>query len=204
MAGCNCFLRTLHDSEPSRRGICWRLSLGALIQLPHGERCPMTPVKFWPKRTKTQQHTLHHHSQLSPFPTAKDREPWQTAPCHGPRKGLCPWGCVCTGIILIWKNVCFPLYALWITNRHSDPGWCLNNTEVCLLGTRMFPHQAEALFAQQRLQHFWALWSLPFCWQQSNSVSALHCVYLFSERLYTYISGHRESQKAFYTKSYCI
>lgn len=41
-----------------------------------------------------------------------------------------------------------------LDNRHSDPGWYLNNTEVCLLGTRMFPHQTGGLFAQQGLQHF--------------------------------------------------
>lgn len=152
MIGCNFFVRLLQNSEPALRGICWKLPMGALIQIPHGEPCPMTPVKSWPKKAKSQQGTLHH-SQLSPAPTAKVRQPGQTAPCYGLGKGLCPWGCVCTGLIMIWKNVWSPFHTLWITNRHSDPGsasitqrsvcWrhgCFNTAEVGeLLGLWSFP-----------------------------------------------------------------
>lgn len=182
-AGCNCFARLLHSSEPAGRGICWRLPVGVLIQLGHGELCPMTPGKLWLTRTKSQWHTLHH-SQLSPALTAKDGRPGQTAPCYGPGKGLCPWGCVCTGLILLWKNVWFPFYTLWITNRHSDPGRCLNNTEVCVLGTRMFPHQAEALFAQQRLPQFWALESPLLLTTKSFCFCSKLCLLIFRKNIY--------------------
>lgn len=113
----------------------------------------MTPVKFWPKRAESQQCTWHH-ARLSPALAANDGQSGQTAPCLWTRERALSTGCVCTGLIMIWKNVWFPFYTLWITNRHSDPGWYLNNTEVCLLGTRMFPHQTGGLFAQQGLQHF--------------------------------------------------
>lgn len=119
MAGCDCFVRLLHSSQIAGCGI-W-FPMGALNQLSHGELCPMTPVKCWPKRTKSQRHTLHQ-SQLSPALTARDRRPGQTVPCYGPRKGLCSWGCVCTGLIMIWKNVWFSCYNLWITDTQFLDG----------------------------------------------------------------------------------
>lgn len=75
-----------------------------------------------------------------PALTIKGRHPGQTVPYCRLEKGLCPWCCVCTGLIMIWKNVWFPFYTLWIINRLADPGWCINTTEAYLMETGTFRH----------------------------------------------------------------
>lgn len=92
-------------------------------------------LKFRPKEAKSQQRTLHD-TQPSPALTAER---------PAARERALSMGCVCTGLIMIRRMFDFLLYPS--DNRHSNPGQCLTRTRVCLLRTRRFPHQAEALFA---------------------------------------------------------
>lgn len=63
-------------------------------------------VKFGPQHLHNLFYdSMFHHSQHSPAPTARDEQSGQAAPCFELGEGCCPWGGVCTGLIMIWKNV---------------------------------------------------------------------------------------------------
>lgn len=85
--------------------------MGVLIQPPHGELCPMTPVKFQPKKAKSQQPTLHH---AQPSPTLP-------AERQAARERALSMGCVCIGLIMIRRMFDFPLNLL--DNKQTLQSW---------------------------------------------------------------------------------
>lgn len=156
MFGCNFFVRLL----PVQRGICWRLPMGDLIQLPPGNSVPWHLSNFGPRN----QNRGRTH-----------RQPGQTAPYYGLRKGLCPRCCVCTRLIMIWKNVWLPFYTLWITNSTQT----LDGASI----TQRSVWWEHGCFDTRRLWPFWGLWSFPLWWQQSCSASAPNCVTYFQNEI---------------------
>lgn len=82
----------------------------------------MTPVKFGPKKAKSQQLTLHHF-QPSPALTAERQ---------AARERALSMGCVCTGLIMIRRMFDFLLYPL--DNKQTLQSWTVPDSHQGLPG----------------------------------------------------------------------